>query len=94
MNGPGAVPESGVKNGEVGDRGPGENVDADVSVKALFKEVLLWEWKGARWPANSRYSSGLSTLRLSWLFALWRSTGDGDPTPFGDTGEVLLLLGV
>jgi hypothetical protein len=47
MNGLAEVPESGVKNGEaVGLRGAGENDDA-VSVKALFKEVWLSEWKGA-----------------------------------------------
>ena len=47
MNGEGAVPESGVKKGEVGLRGPGEKDDEGaVSVKALFKEVVLCEWKG------------------------------------------------
>jgi hypothetical protein len=43
INGPGAVPESGVKNGLVGDKGPGENEDGAVSVNALFNEVPLCE---------------------------------------------------
>ena len=40
----GAVPESGVKNGEVGLNGPGEKEDGAVSVNALFNEVALCEW--------------------------------------------------
>lgn len=45
IKGEGAVPESGVKNGDVpGLRGPGENEDGAVSVKALFSEVVLWLW--------------------------------------------------
>ena len=45
-NGLGAVPESGVKNGEVGLNGPGENEDGAVSVNALFSEFVLCEWNG------------------------------------------------
>jgi hypothetical protein len=41
--GDGAVPESGVKKGEVGLRGLGEKEDAAASVNALFKEVWLCE---------------------------------------------------
>ena len=44
--GPGAVPESGVKKGEVGLNGPGENDEGAVSVNALFKDVVLCEWNG------------------------------------------------
>jgi hypothetical protein len=44
IKGEGAVPESGVKNGEVGLSGPGENVDEGaVSVKAVLMEVELAE---------------------------------------------------
>ena len=43
-NGPGPVPESGVKNGDVGLSGPGENDEGAVSVKALFREFVLCEW--------------------------------------------------
>jgi hypothetical protein len=51
INGEGAVPESGVKKGEVGLSGPGENVDdGAVSVKAVFMEVELAEWNGCRNP--------------------------------------------
>jgi len=46
MKGEGAVPESGVKNGEVGLMGPGEKDDGAVSVKALCREFVLWEWNG------------------------------------------------
>jgi hypothetical protein len=47
MNGLGAVPESGVKNGDaVGLSGAGEKDDV-VSVKALCRDVWLSEWKGA-----------------------------------------------
>ena len=46
-NGLGAVPESGVKKGDVGLNGPGENEDGAVSVKALFKDVVLCEWYAA-----------------------------------------------
>jgi hypothetical protein len=47
MNGLADVPESGVKKGDaVGLRGAGEKDDA-VSVKALFREVWLSEWKEA-----------------------------------------------
>lgn len=54
-NGLGAVPESGVKNGDVGLSGPGENdEDGAVSVNALFNEVVLCEWKGPALPAKSR----------------------------------------
>lgn len=45
-NGLGAVPESGVKKGEVGLNGPGEKDDGAVSVNALFNEFVLCEWKG------------------------------------------------
>lgn len=43
MNGPGAVPESGVKKGDVGLSGPGENEEGAVSVNALFNELVLVE---------------------------------------------------
>jgi len=59
------VPESGVKKGEVGLSGPGEKDDGAVSVKTLFKELLLWEWKGPLRLAKSRKPSGLSFFRLS-----------------------------
>jgi hypothetical protein len=50
-NGEGAVPESGVKNGEVGLSGPGEKVeDGAVSVNAVLIDVELAEWKGCRKP--------------------------------------------
>lgn len=42
MKGPGAVPESGVKKGEVGLSGMGEKEDGAVSVKALLRDVELW----------------------------------------------------
>lgn len=42
-NGLGAVPESGVKKGEVGLNGPGENEEGAVSVKALCRELVLCE---------------------------------------------------
>lgn len=55
MNGDGAVPESGVKKGEVGLRGPGEkDEDGAVSVNALFKEVVLCEWNGSCLLENSK----------------------------------------
>ena len=41
--GDGAVPESGVKNGDVGLSGPGEKEEGAVSVKALFNELVLCE---------------------------------------------------
>lgn len=41
-NGDGAVPDSGVKNGDVGLSGPGEkDDDGAVSVKALLSELVL-----------------------------------------------------
>ncbi len=43
----GAVPESGVKKGDVGLNGPGEMKTAPV-LKALFKDVVLCEWYAAR----------------------------------------------
>ena len=43
-NGPGAVPESGVNNGDVVSLSCGENVDEDaVSVYALWRDVVLCE---------------------------------------------------
>ena len=42
-----------VKNGEVGDSGPGENDDGAVSVKALLSEVPLCEWNGPSLPPKS-----------------------------------------
>ena len=45
-NGLGAVPESGVKKGEVGLSGPGENDEGAVSVNALLREFVLCEWNG------------------------------------------------
>ena len=35
-----------MKNGEVGLMGPGEKDEGAVSVKALFNEFVLCEWKG------------------------------------------------
>lgn len=52
--GEGAVPESGVKRGEVGLNGPGENEEGAVSVKALLSEVVLCEWNGPCLLPNSR----------------------------------------
>lgn len=47
MNGFGATPESGVKNGDVGLKGPpGENEEGAVSVNAERKEFVLSEWNG------------------------------------------------
>lgn len=46
MKGEGAVPESGVKNGDVGLIGPGEKDDGAVSVNALCNELVLCEWNG------------------------------------------------
>lgn len=40
-NDEGAVPESGVKNGDVGLSGAGENDEGAVSVKALWREFAL-----------------------------------------------------
>lgn len=46
-NGEGAVPESGVKKGDVvGLRGPGENDDGPFSVYALWSDVVLCAWCG------------------------------------------------
>ena len=39
----GAVPESGVKKGDVGLSGPGENEEGAVSVNALCSEFVLCE---------------------------------------------------
>ena len=52
--GEGAVPESGVKKGEVGLSGPGENEDGAVSVNALLSELVLCEWNGPCLLPNSR----------------------------------------
>jgi len=46
VKGVAAVPESGVKNGDVGLSGPGEKEEGAVSVKALFRDVALCEWNG------------------------------------------------
>ena len=43
VKGLGAVPESGVKNGEVGLRAEGEKLDFTVSVKEVCSEVALCE---------------------------------------------------
>ena len=53
MNGLGAVPESGVKKGEVGDKGPGEKDEGACSANALLSDVPLCEWKGPLRPENS-----------------------------------------
>ena len=42
-NGPGAVPESGEKKGDVGLSGPGEKAEDAVSVNALLSEAVLSE---------------------------------------------------
>ena len=52
--GDGAVPESGVKKGEVGLNGPGENDEGAVSVNALLSEFVLCEWNGPCLLPNSR----------------------------------------
>lgn len=41
MKGPGAVPESGVKNGDAGLIGSGEKGDGALSVKTLLSDVAL-----------------------------------------------------
>jgi hypothetical protein len=53
-NGFGATPESGVKKGDVGLKGPtGENEEGAVSVKALCNELVLSEWNGPCPPYES-----------------------------------------
>ena len=50
----GATPESGVKKGDVGLKGPiGENEEGAVSVKALCNELVLSEWNGPCPPYES-----------------------------------------
>lgn len=89
-NGAAATPDSGVKKGDVaGLIGPGEKEEGAVSVNALFSDVVLCEWNGCRLK-NSKLLSGLSFLRLSWLFALCRSTGEVVSVAIGDTGELIV----
>ena len=88
MNGPGAVPESGVKKGEVGLSGPGEKDDGAVSVNALFNEFVLVEWNGPCRLLKSKKLFGLSFVRLSWLGALCSFVGEGESALRGETGEV------
>lgn len=66
MNGDGAVPESGVKKGDVGLNGPGENEDGAVSVNVVLSELVLADWKGCRKPMKL---SGLLCFKFSWLGA-------------------------
>jgi len=77
--------------GVVGLVGPPENEEGAVSVKALDRDVVLWEFECLYpllpWP-NSRYPFRLSDFRSSSL--LVADNGDGDGKPLGEVGEIPL----
>jgi hypothetical protein len=76
--------------GVVGLVGPPENEEGAVSVKALDKDVVLWEFEclyPPPWP-NSKYPFRLSDLRSSSL--LVADNGEGEGKPLGEVGEIPL----
>ena len=81
-----AVPKSGVKSGDVGLSGPGEKEEGAAMVKALFRDVALWEWNGPREAVYSKWLSGLSCLGESCLRALSKSRGEVGPNALGEEG--------